>query len=297
MTKISKTNEKDWIKQASILSKALPYMQKYSGKNITIKIGGYAMENPKITMNFARDVTLLKQVGINPLIVHGGGPRIKSTLEKFKVKSEFIDGLRVTNKDSMKIIEMVLSGSINKEIVTEINKEGGKAIGISGKDAILVEARRLKNIANKNSVQNNLGLVGEPTKINSEFLFWCLQSNFIPVIAPIGIDNKFSSLNINADILAGKVASSVKSERLVMLTDVKGVMDNNGNILTHLSTKDIKKLISSGTISGGMIPKVNTCLEAIKNGVKAAVILDGTFPHAILLEIFTEHGAGTLITT
>ena len=150
MTKISKTNEKEWIKQASILSKALPYMQKYSGKNITIKIGGYAMENPKITMNFARDVTLLKQVGINPLIVHGGGPRIKSTLEKFKVKSEFIDGLRVTNKDSMKIIEMVLSGSINKEIVTEINKEGGKAIGISGKDAILVEARRLKNTANKN---------------------------------------------------------------------------------------------------------------------------------------------------
>ncbi len=296
MTKISKTDEKEWIKQATILSKALPYMQKYSSKNITVKLGGSAMGHPNLSMNFAKDITLLKQVGINPLIVHGGGPIIKSVLDKFNVKSEFVDGLRVTNEDSMEIIEMVLSGSINKEIVTEINKEGGKAIGISGKDAVLVEARKIKKAFDKKGVSNNLGLVGEPIKINSEFLFWCLKSNFIPVIAPIGFDKDFTSLNINADTLAGKVASAVKSERLIMLTDVKGVMDKNGNILTHLSTRDTKKLITSGTINGGMIPKVNTCLEAIKNGVKAAVILDGTFPHALLLEIFTEHGAGTLIT-
>ncbi len=296
MTKISKTNEKEWIKQASILSKALPYMQKYTGKNITIKLGGSIMGDPELSMNFAKDITLLKQVGINPIIVHGGGPRIKSALDKYDFKSEFIDGLRVTNEDSMKIIEMVLSGSVNKEIVMEINKQGGKAIGISGKDATLVEAEKIGEAKKGNASKNHLGLVGEPKKINFEFLNWCLESNFIPVIAPIGFDKSFSSLNINADTLAGKVASTVKSERLVLLTDVKGVMDKNGNILTHLSTKDVKKLISKDIITGGMIPKVNTCLKAINDGVKAAVILDGTFSHAMLLEIFTEHGAGTLIT-
>ena len=291
MVKISKTKETNWVEQASILSKALPYMQRYSNKNITIKFGGAAMGTSKLSSSFAKDITLLKQVGINPLIVHGGGPKIKAMLEKLKLKTEFIDGLRVTDSNSIEVIEMVLSGSINKEIVMEINKEGGRAIGLSGKDALLVEAKKIKN-----KKKDDLGFVGEPEKLNSEFLIWCLESNFIPVIAPIGYGERFETYNINADTLSGSVATAVKSERLIMLTDVKGVLDQRGNILTHLSIKDVKKLISNGTIKGGMIPKVQTCVKAIQNGVGAAVILDGTFPHAILLEIFTEHGAGTLIT-
>ena len=291
MVKISKTKETNWVEQASILSKALPYMQRYSNKNITIKFGGAAMGTSNLSSSFAKDITLLKQVGINPLIVHGGGPKIKAMLEKLKLKTEFIDGLRVTDSNSIEVIEMVLSGSINKEIVMEINKEGGRAIGLSGKDALLVEAKKIKN-----KKKDDLGFVGEPAKLNSEFLIWCLESNFIPVIAPIGFGDKFETYNINADTLSGSVATAVKSERLIMLTDVKGVLDRKGNILTHLSIKDVKKLISNGTIKGGMIPKVQTCVKAIQNGVGAAVILDGTFPHAILLEIFTEHGAGTLIT-
>ena len=280
------------MEQASILSKALPYMQRYSKKNITIKFGGAAMGASNLSSSFAKDITLLKQVGINPLIVHGGGPKIKAMLDKLKLKTEFIDGLRVTDSSSMEIIEMVLSGSINKEIVMEINKEGGRAIGLSGKDALLVETKKIKKKAKK----SDLGFVGEPAKLNSEFLIWCLESNFIPVIAPIGYGEHFETFNINADTLSGSVATAVKSERLIMLTDVKGVLDQRGNILTHISVKDVKKLISNGTIKGGMIPKVETCVKAIQNGVKAAVILDGTFPHALLLEIFTEHGAGTLIT-
>ena len=291
MVKISKTKETNWVEQASILSKALPYMQRYSNKNITIKFGGAAMGTSNLSSSFAKDITLLKQVGINPLIVHGGGPKIKAMLEKLKLTTEFIDGLRVTDSNSIEVIEMVLSGSINKEIVMEINKEGGRAIGLSGKDALLVEAKKIKN-----KKKDDLGFVGEPAKLNSEFLIWCLESNFIPVIAPIGFGDKFETYNINADTLSGSVATAVKSERLIMLTDVKGVLDRKGNILTHLSIKDVKKLISNGTIKGGMIPKVQTCVKAIQNGVGAAVILDGTFPHAILLEIFTEHGAGTLIT-
>ena len=298
MTKISKTNEKEWIEQASILSKALPYMQKYNNKNITIKFGGAAMGETDSSISFARDIVLLKQVGINPLIVHGGGPRIKKMLDRLNVKSSFIDGLRVTDKNNIPVIEMVLSGSINKEIVMEINKEGGRAIGLSGKDALLVNAKKIITKKPLKVSQNkiDLGLVGEPHIINSDFLKWCIESDFIPVVAPIGYGENYETLNINADTLAGNVASTVFSERLIMLTDVKGVMDKRGNILTQISIKDTKKLISNGTITGGMIPKVETCIKAVENGVKAAVILDGTFPHAILLEMFTEHGAGTLIT-
>ena len=295
MTKISKTKENEWIEQASILSKALPFMQKYSDKNITIKFGGSAMGKNDLSIGFAKDITLLKQVGINPVIIHGGGPRIETMLDQLNLKSKFIDGLRVTDKSTMKIIEMVLSGSINKEIVMEINKEGGQAIGISGKDALLVKATKVKKKISENS-NEHLGFVGEPNKINKSFLMWCLESNFIPVISPIGVGKDYQTLNINADTLAGSIASEINSERLIMLTDVKGVMDKKNNILTHLSIKDVKTLISNGTITGGMIPKVETCVTAVQNGVKAAVILDGSFPHAILLEIFTEHGAGTLIT-
>ena len=298
LTKISKTNDKDWLKQASILSQALPFMQRYSNKNITIKFGGSAMGESNLSASFAKDIVLLKQVGLNPLIVHGGGPKIKKMLDRLNVKSSFYNGLRITDKETIPIVEMVLSGSINKEIVMEINREGGRAIGLSGKDALLVKATKLDKSSKKKftKVINDLGFVGEPNKINQDFLKWCIDSDFIPVIAPIGYGEKFETYNINADTMAGHVSASVKSERLILLTDVKGVLDKKGNLLTQISIKDVKKLIRNGTISEGMIPKVETCINAVERGVKAAVILDGTFPHAILLEIFTEHGVGTLIT-
>ncbi len=296
--KISNTKDKDWMEQAKILSKALPFMQKYSGSCITVKYGGSAM-NEELSENFAKDIVLLKQVGINPIVVHGGGPRIKKMLDKLRVKSSFIDGLRITDKETMEIVEMVLSGSINKEIVMEINKKGGRAIGLSGKDALLAKTKKLvKNKKNLSSVEKlfDLGFVGIPETINKDFLNWFLDSDFIPVISPIGFDNSFKTYNINADTMAGKVSSSIKSERLILLTDVKGVVDKKGNLLTQISIKDVKKLIKNNTIKDGMIPKIETCVDAVENGVKAAVILDGRLPHAILLEIFTEHGVGTLIT-
>lgn len=292
MTKISKTEKEDWINQASILSKALPYMQRYSKKNITVKFGGAAMGKENLSISFAKDIVLLKQVGINPIIVHGGGSRIKKMLERLSVKSTFVDGLRVTDEKTIPIVEMVLSGSINKEIVMEINREGGKAIGLSGKDALLVKGRKLK----KKKTDPDLGFVGKPQIINNRILQLCIDSDYIPVIAPICYGENFETFNINADTMAGHISSSINSERLILLTNVKGVIDKKGNLLTQISSKDVKKLISNGTISAGMIPKVETCVRAVKKGVKAAVILDGTLPHAILLEIFTEHGAGTLIT-
>lgn len=292
--KTSKVNTKELINQASILSKALPFMQKYSGKNITIKYGGAVMGEKKLSCSFAKDIVLLKQVGINPIVVHGGGPKIKNMMNKVGVKSDFIDGLRVTNKETMDIVEMVLSGSINKEIVMEINKEGGSAIGLSGKDALLAETKKIK-IPRSRKKTLDIGYVGKPTKINGEILDWFLRSNFIPVISPIGFDQNYNSFNINADTMSGSVASSILSERLILLTDVDGVIDKEGNLLTEISLTDVKKLIKNGTISGGMIPKVETCIDAVKKGVKAAVILNGKLPHAILLEIFTEHGVGTLI--
>ena len=292
MTKISKNSAIDWMKKTSILSQALPFMQKYSGKNLTIKFGGSAMGVNQLYSSFAKDIVLLKQVGINPIVIHGGGPKIKTMLDKLKVQSKFVNGLRVTNKETMNIVEMVLSGSINKDIVMEINKEGGSAIGLSGKDALLA---RTKKLSRKKS-DSDLGYVGVPETINSKFLKWCLESDFVPVISPIGFDSKFETYNINADTMAGSIASSISSKRLILLTDVKGVLDKKGNLLTQIEISDIKKLISDGTISEGMIPKVQTCVEAVKKGVDAAVILDGRLPHSILLEIFTDHGVGTLIT-
>ena len=292
--KLSKVNKKFSIDKASILSKALPFMQRYAGKNITIKFGGSAMGEKNFLHCFAKDVVLLKQVGINPIVVHGGGPKIKEMLDKLGVKTDFVNGLRVTDKKTINIVEMILSGSINKEIVMEINKEGGMAIGLSGKDGLLAETKKIKLGANKKL--KDLGFVGEPVNINKELLYWFLDSHFIPVISPIGFDNKFDTFNVNADTMSGKVASSVLSERLVLLTDVDGVLDKKGNLVSELSTTEAKKLIQNGTISKGMIPKVETCIEAVKNGVKAAVILNGKLSHAILLEIFTERGVGTLIT-
>ena len=298
MIKISETKGGDWLKQTSILSQALPFMQRYAGKNITIKYGGSAMGEDKLSSSFARDVVLLKQVGINPIVIHGGGPRIKKMLDRLKVKSSFVDGLRVTDKETMDIVEMVLSGSINKEIVMEINKEGGMAIGLSGKDALLAKTKKFKKKNATGEVEKilDLGFVGLPSKINTDFLKWCIQTDFIPVISPIGYGERFESYNINADTMSGAISASILSERLILLTDVKGVLDKKGNLLTQIKISEVDKLINNGTISGGMIPKVETCVEAVKNGVKAAVILDGRLEHSILLEIFTEHGVGTLIT-
>ena len=298
MVKISSTKNKEWVNQASILSQALPFMQRYTGKNITIKYGGAAMGDGPLSASFAKDVTLLKQVGINPVVVHGGGPKIKVMLDRLKVKSTFVDGLRITDKETMKIVEMVLSGSINKEIVMVINKEGGRAIGLSGKDGLLAETVKFNKNQSSGEIEKilDLGFVGLPNKINKDLLNWFLESDFIPVISPIGYDGKnFETYNINADTMAGSVATSILSERLILLTDVKGVLDKKGNLLTEISVNDVKKLIENGTINGGMIPKVETCVDAVKNGVNAAVILDGRLPHSILLEIFTEHGVGTLI--
>lgn len=292
MTKISKNSAIDWMKKTSILSQALPFMQKYSGKNLTIKFGGSAMGVNQLYSSFAKDIVLLKQVGINPIVIHGGGPKIKTMLDKLKVQSKFVNGLRVTNKETMNIVEMVLSGSINKDIVMEINKEGGSAIGLSGKDALLARTKKLR----RKKSDSDLGYVGIPETINSKFLKWCLESDFVPVISPVGFNSKFETYNINADTMAGSIASSISSKRLILLTDVKGVLDKKGNLLTQIEISDIKKLISDGTISEGMIPKVQTCVEAVKKGVDAAVILDGRLPHSILLEIFTDHGVGTLIT-
>tara|TARA_A100001037_G_scaffold83687_1_gene75705 strand:- start:8 stop:781 length:774 start_codon:yes stop_codon:yes gene_type:complete len=257
------------------------------------------MGEKNLSSSFAKDIVLLKQVGINPVVVHGGGPKIKDMLDKLGVESNFINGLRVTDKKTMKIVEMVLSGSINKEIVMEINKEGGRGIGLSGKDALLAETKKIKIPSSnlKASKLSDIGFVGQPHKINKELLKWLLQSDLVPVISPIGFDKSFETFNINADIMAGSVASNINSERLILLTDVDGVLDKKGNLLTEISLDDIKKLIKNGTISGGMIPKIETCVNAIREGVKAAVILNGKVPHAILLEIFTERGVGTLITS
>ena len=297
--KISKTNTQDFINKATILSKALPFMQRYSGKNITVKLGGAVMGEKNLSSSFAKDIVLLKQVGINPVVVHGGGPKIKDMLDKLGVESNFVNGLRVTDKKTMKIVEMVLSGSINKEIVMEINKEGGRGIGLSGKDALLAETKKIKIPSSnlKAFKLSDIGFVGQPHKINKELLKWLLQSDLVPVISPIGFDKSFETFNINADIMAGSVASNINSERLILLTDVDGVLDKKGNLLTEISLNDIKKLIKNGTISGGMIPKIETCVNAVRKGVKAAVILNGKVPHAILLEIFTERGVGTLITS
>lgn len=293
----SKINPKNLIDQASILSKALPFMQRYSGKSITIKYGGAVMGEKKLSSSFAKDIVLLKQVGINPLVIHGGGPKIKGMLDKLNVQTNFIDGLRVTDQETMNIVEMVLSGSINKEIVMEINREGGKAIGLSGKDGLLVETQKIKtsNLSSKQK-KTDLGFVGQPKKINDDLLNWLIKSHFIPIISPIGFNKNYDTFNINADTMSGSIASSISSERLILLTDVDGVLDKRGNLLKDISIKDVQKLIKNGTIMEGMIPKVQTCIDAVNNGVKAAVILNGNLPHAILLEIFTESGVGTLIT-
>ena len=290
----------DWLGQATVLSEAMPYMQQYAGETFVIKYGGHAMGDPKLADLFARDIVLLRQIGINPIVVHGGGPQIADMLKRLKIKSEFIDGLRVTDEATVNVVEMVLSGSINKQIVSAINAAGGFAIGLSGKDGNLIrcdKATRTKRDPDSNIEKVlDLGLVGEPNEINPHILALFDESDITPVIAPIGTGPDGETLNINADTVAGAIANAVGAKRLMMLTDVVGVLDKKGKLIAGMPLRKAKALLKNGTIDGGMIPKVNTCLNAIEGDVEGAVIIDGRVEHAILIELFTEGGAGTLIT-
>lgn len=284
-------NKPELQKKTSILIEALPFIKKYAGEIFVIKFGGNAMIDDQLAMQFAQDVVLMKHVGINPVIVHGGGPQIGAMLKRVGIESNFIDGLRVTTKETVEIAEMVLSGTINKSIVAAINDAGGDAVGLSGKDSHLVTAKKLKH----SDAAIDLGFVGEPGIVDAKVLHQCINSNMIPVIAPIAADKNGDTYNINADTMAGAIAASLKARRFLLLTDVAGVLDENGDLLTDLTIADIDKLTKDGVINGGMLPKVETCLNATKAGVKAAVIIDGRVEHAILLELFTETGVGTLI--
>jgi acetylglutamate kinase len=289
----------EWLAKARTLSEALPYMRRYSGRTFVIKYGGHAMGDESLGELFARDVVLLKQVGINPVVVHGGGPQIGAMLNRLKINSSFVDGLRVTDKETVDIVEMVLSGSINKQIVSAINNQGGKAVGLSGKDANLISARKLRR-TQRDTDSNiekilDLGFVGEPYQVNPQILETFEESDIIPVIAPIGVGRNGETYNINADTAAGAVAAALGATRLFLLTDVAGVLDKQKNLISDMSLEDARGYMTDGTISGGMIPKIETCISAVEQGVDAAVILDGRVPHALLLEIFTEGGAGTLI--
>ncbi len=292
-------NRDHWLAKARTLSEALPYMRRHSGKTLVIKYGGHAMGDKDLAGLFARDIVLLRQIGSNPVVVHGGGPQIGEMLDRLKVKSEFVEGLRVTDEESISVVEMVLSGNINKQIVSAINGAGGFAVGLSGKDGNLIVAEKLRRT--KRDPDSNierildLGLVGEPTAITSHVLDNFSESDITPVIAPIGIGTNGETLNVNADTAAGAIAAALTAKRLLMLTDVVGVLDSDGNLIPNLTASEAKRLIDDGTIQGGMIPKVETCLAAIDSGVDGAVIIDGRVPHALLLELFTEHGAGTLI--
>src|ERR1700742_568333 len=289
-----------WRQTGRVLVEALPYILQYDQKTIVVKYGGNAMTGSGGTDDFSQDIVLMKQTGIDPVVVHGGGPQIGAMLKKLDIKSSFIDGLRVTDEAAMEVVEMVLSGSINKHIVTAINAAGGRATGLSGKDGNLVVARKLAltrtDPATGAVTTHDLGFVGEPDRVNPEVLHSIMKSETIPVIAPIGVGPKGETYNINADTVAGAVAGALKAERLILLTDVEGVLDQEKKLIPRLTVSEARSLIADGTISGGMIPKIQTAIDAVESGVKAAVILDGRIPHVLLLELFTEHGAGTLIT-
>ena len=278
--------QSDWFATASTLSKALPYLQRYDGATVVIKFGGHAMGNDEAMETFARDIVLMQQVGVNPVIVHGGGPMINEMLDRLNIKSDFFNGKRVTDEPTMEVVEMVLSGRVNKRIVQAINKQGGQAVGLSGKDAKLITC---------DQEDPKLGLVGTPRNINPTLLNHLFDADMIPVIAPLGSGDNGETFNINGDTAAGSIAAALNADRLLLLTDVSGVKNTDGETLTELTPKDIKDLIASGKISGGMIPKTETALNAIEGGVRAVVILDGRAPNACLLELYTDHGAGTLI--
>ena len=285
---------------ASVLNKALPYIQRFAGKTIVVKFGGNAMEGEELKNSFARDMVLMKLVGINPIVVHGGGPQIGDLLTRLNIESHFVDGMRVTDSQTMDVVEMVLGGLVNKEIVALINRNGGKAIGLTGKDANLIQARKLTieraSPELKKSEIIDIGHVGEVEKINAAVIDMLTQSDIIPVIAPIGVGTDGASYNINADLVAGKVAEALKAEKLILLTNIAGLQDKSGKVLTGLSSEQVNGLIADGTIYGGMLPKIACALSAVNNGVRSAHIIDGRVNHATLLEIFTDEGVGTLIT-
>jgi acetylglutamate kinase len=287
------------LTKAKTLSEALPYMRRYAGKTFVIKYGGHAMGDAELCPLFARDVVLLKQVGVDPVVVHGGGPQIGAMLERLKIKSSFVDGLRVTDRETVDIVEMVLAGSINKQIVSAIVAAGGNAVGLSGKDGGLIEARKLQRTEKdkESSIERilDLGFVGEPVAVNPHILNSMKGSDIIPVIAPIGMGAEGETYNINADTAAGAVAEALRATRLLLLSDVAGVRDKKGRLLPELTASEARALIGDGTIHGGMIPKIETCIHAVESGAEAAVVIDGRVPHALLLEIFTEHGVGTLL--
>lgn len=289
----------DRMARVDMLSEALPFMRRYAGETIVIKYGGHAMGDQDLADNFARDIVLLKQIGAFPIVVHGGGPQIGDMLKRLQIKSDFVDGLRVTSADIVEVVEMVLSGGINKGIVAAINRAGGRAIGLSGKDANLIRASKLghKTRDSDSNIEKitDLGFVGKPEEVNGQVLAELARTGVTPVIAPVGFDAAGNTYNINADTAAGAVASAVKAKRLLMLTDVAGVLDAENKRIEEIAADTARRMINEGVIKGGMIPKIETCLEAVAEGVEAAVILDGRVPHAILLEIFTERGDGTLI--
>ena len=287
------------LAKAETLTEALPYLQRYAGKTFVVKYGGHAMGDPELQRDFAEDVVLLKQVGINPVVVHGGGPQIGSMLKRLGVESQFVNGLRVTDAETAKIAEMVLAGSINTDIVGWIGQAGGRAVGLSGKDAGLVLAEKV-GVRDPDPLQGierhvDLGFVGEPVAVDRRILDTLSAADIIPVVAPVGIGADGQTYNINADTMAGAIASAMGASRFFLLTDVAGVLDKDGELMSDLSPADVLRLQKDGTITGGMIPKVQTCVAAVQSGVDAAVILDGRIPHAMLLEIFTRQGAGTLV--
>jgi acetylglutamate kinase len=284
---------------ARILSEALPHMQRYDEETVVVKYGGHAMGQEEMAKSFARDIVLLEQTAINPVVVHGGGPQIGDMLKRLGIKSEFAAGLRITDKATIEIVEMVLAGSINKQIVGFINEAGGKAVGLCGKDGNMVTARKIsRTVADPGSAIEkvvDLGFVGEPEKVDTMVLTQILGRELIPVLAPLATSGDGVTFNVNADTFAGAIAGALRAKRLLLLTDVEGVLDKSKSLIRELSANDTRRLIADGTISGGMIPKVETCLYALDAGVEGVVILDGRVPHAVLLELLTDHGAGTLM--
>ena len=290
----------DAVHVAEVLSEALPYIRRFVGKTLVIKYGGNAMESEELKTGFARDIVLMKAVGINPVVVHGGGPQIADLLKRLNIESRFVEGMRVTDGQTMDVVEMVLGGQVNKDIVNLINSHGGSAIGLTGKDARLIRARKL-TVTHQDADMNepeiiDIGQVGEVASVNTDLLDMLVKGDFIPVIAPIGVGPNGESYNINADLVAGKVAEALHAEKLMLLTNIAGLMDKQGNVLTGLNTAQVDELIADGTIYGGMLPKIRCALDAVQGGVHSAHIIGGRVPNAVLLEIFTDHGVGTLIT-
>ncbi|MCG5235097.1 acetylglutamate kinase [Xanthobacter oligotrophicus] len=282
--------------QAEVLAKALPHMQRYDDAIVVVKYGGHAISGEEGARTFAQDIVLLEQSGVNPVVVHGGGPQIGAMLAKLGIKSEFAAGLRITDKATVEIVEMVLAGSINKQIVGFINEAGGKAIGLCGKDGNMVRARKANRVVVDNDHVVDLGFVGEPDTVDTTVLDQILGRDLIPVLAPVAAAVDGGTYNVNADTFAGAIAGALGAKRFLLLTDVPGVLDKNKQLLPKLTIAEVRALIADGTISGGMIPKVETCIYALEAGVEGVVILDGKVPHAVLLELLTDHGAGTLIT-